>query len=525
MTRPTITTAGRNGSAAEKMKRSPNILWIFTDQHARDVSGFAGDPLVQTMNLDRLASRSVQFNNATCTSPVCTPSRMSTLCGKDAHNCSAWSNHWVIFPEHLTWPEHFANHGYRTCLVGKMHFGGANQMNGFQLRPYGDLRHGLGHQPDPLSMYPGYAGPESAGETEVPESMIQDVVVTRESLAFLLEQQDKEPDTPWFLCASYGRPHSPFTAPGRYMRRYKGKTTPPAPGAEAADKLEAFAQRLVFDLPPQQTQLGVEGYYACVDFVDDCIGDLLDSANQAGLLENTIVIYTSDHGEMLGRYGCWGKQLYYERSVGVPLLISGPGIPQQVQCEHPVSLMDLFPTTCALAGLPIPEGLDGIDFSDAILNPSTSDSPRRYAPSASYRYGVRINYNTTPEDTPCSAWRCVRDSDWKYVEVEGGEPLLFHLTEDPKEQINLAGKPEYSERCREMKMELFRNFSWQTVHQSLAADRRRIPDFLSGLPPGTPNQYMLPDGRVFDAEKCLYDARWLKIPPGCSGGIIPQMFG
>ncbi|MCB0030437.1 MAG: sulfatase-like hydrolase/transferase, partial [Anaerolineales bacterium] len=137
------------------MPERPNILLIMTDEHHRDVAGFAGDPLVQTPNLDRLAARGVRFDHATCANPVCTPSRMTMLTGLESHRCAAWSNHWIIFPEHLTWPAHFANHGYRTCLVGKMHFGGRDQMQGFQHRPYGDLRHGLGHQPDPLHMYLG----------------------------------------------------------------------------------------------------------------------------------------------------------------------------------------------------------------------------------------------------------------------------------------------------------------------------------------------------------------------------------
>jgi len=309
------------------MADHPNLLSIMTDEHTRSVAGFAGDSIVNTQNLDRLAARSVQFAAATCTNPVCTPSRMSMMTGMDAHRCSAWSNHWVLFPEHLTWPSHFAAHGYRTALIGKMHFGGADQMNGFQHRPYGDLRHGLGHQPDPLHLYPGYDNPESAGISEVPESLMQDVVVTRESLAFLLEHHDREPDVPWFACASYGRPHAPLTTPGRYLRRYRDRVPPASPGTDRSGELETFAQRLVFDITEEQSIRGREGYYACVDFVDDCIGELLDGLDQAGALDNTIVVYTADHGEMLGLYGCWGKQLYHEASTGVPLLISAPGGP------------------------------------------------------------------------------------------------------------------------------------------------------------------------------------------------------
>jgi hypothetical protein len=119
----------------------------------------------------------------------------------------------------------------------------------------------------------------------------------------------------------------------------------------------------------------------------------------------------------------------------------------------------------------------------------------------------------------------VRDQRWKYVEVEGGESLLFDTEADPLETTNLAGNAEHAHRCTRMRRELYSGFSWEGVHAQLREDRARLPAFLSGLQPSVPNQYMLPDGRVFDAEKSLYDARWLAIPPGCTGGIIPQQFG
>ncbi len=505
----------------------PNILLIQTDQHASSVAGFAGDPSVQTQHLDALAQRSTQFDTAICPSPICTPSRMCMLTGKEAHRCAAWSNHWIIFPEHVTWPSHFADHGYRTCLVGKMHFGGRDQMQGFQVRPYGDLRHGLSHQPEPIDLFPAYHGAESAGVTEIPESLLQDVVVTRESLAFLLEHQDLEPDVPWFVCASYSRPHSPFTAPGRYIRRYRDKIPPAYLPANPDEDLEPFARRYFsVDQSAEVSLRGREAYYACIDFVDDCIGELLEGLDRAGLLDNTIVIYTSDHGEMIGHHGIWGKIVYYEPSVGVPLLMTGPGIQAgHHRVPHPVSLLDLFPTTCALAGLPVPEGLDGVDLHELLTEPETAKPPRDFAASASFAYGVRINYNTTDENQPGAAMRLVRDQNWKYVEIEKGSPLLFDLASDPPEKLNLAARPEHQERCLQMKQALFRNFSWQQVHEQLALDRARLPEFLSGQRPSTPNQYVLADGRIFDAEGGLYGARWLYVPPEASGGIIPQQFG
>lgn len=507
------------------MNKSPNILWIFSDEHRPDVAGFAGDQVVNTENLDRLAARSVWFPNATCASPICTPSRMTILAGKDVHNCSAWNNHWVLFPEHLTWPAHFANHGYRTCLVGKMHYGGRDQLNGFQVRPYGDLRHGLGHQPEPLSMYPAYHNARSGGVSEIPESLMQDVVVTRESLSFVREHHDREPDTPWFLCASYGRPHSPLTSPGRYFRNYEGKVPRVAVGGEHAGNLEEYASGLVQDLTDEEIERGRQGYYACVDFFDDCVGELLAGLEREGLLENTIVIYASDHGDMLGLFGCWSKTQYYRPSIGAPLLISGPGIAEGATVTNPTSLIDVYPTVCELAGLPVPDGLDGVDFSESLRRPEMAAPHREFVFSSYYRHGIRVHHPRIPDDTPRAAWRCVHDGRWKYVQVERGAELLFDMETDPLELNNLAALSEHAGRKATMREWLFRDFSFETAHERLRSDWERLPDFFSGHFPGTPNQYMLPDGRVFDAEKSLYDARWLSIPPNVTGGIIPQQFG
>lgn len=512
----------------------PNILFLLSDSHAPLISGYAGDVNAATQAIDGLAANGVVFDTASCASPICTPSRMCLLAGKEVHRCAAWNNHWVIFPEHKTWPGHFADHGYTTALVGKMHLGGADQMQGFQYRPYGDLRHGLGHQPEPLSMFPGYGYASSAGPCEIPESLIQDVVVTRETLGFIREHASATPAKPWFVCASYGRPHPPLTAPERYWRKYAGRADELRPPVDrgGVEKLDPFNRWIVeskigSEIEPDIDRPGVEGFYAGLDFMDDCIGELLEGLRRDGLLDNTIIIYTSDHGEMLGMKCIWGKTTFFEPSMGVPLVLSGPGIDSSGKhVAAPVSLLDLFPTTCVLCGLPVPEGLDGVDMSALLRDPGNGQPPRDFAPSSFYRYGVRVRGGVgASENEPAHAWRAIRLQDWKYVEVEGAHPLLFDMRNDPEETQNLAAQPENAELCRELRDKLFANFSWDLVHQQIAADRERLPAYLSGNKPSTPNQYMLADGRVFDAEGPLYDARWLALPPNPTGGIIPQQFG
>jgi len=253
---------------------------------------------------------------------------------------------------------------------------------------------------------------------------------------------------------------------------------------------------------------------------------LLDGLSKARLLENTIVIYTSDHGDMIGRHGLWGKKVYFEESVAVPLLISGPGIKLGAhKWAEPISLMDLFPTTCALAGIPIPAGLDGVDQSEALASLDPKAVAQDYVTSSFYYYGVRINFNQSSDQAPMRAMRLVRTRDWKFVQVEQGTELLFNLKDDPTENTNLGDDPAQADRVQIMRSKLEKGFSWEEAHRRLEADRRRIPEYLSGKRPSMPNQYTLRDGRVCDAETGLYDARWLSIPPEATGGIIPQMEG
>jgi len=299
------------------MSRRPNVLLLVSDEHHYGVAGYAGDGVVGTRALDGLAARGVVLDNAFCQSPVCTPSRMSFLTGKNISTCSNWNNHWVLFPEHRTLAHHFADAGYATCLVGKMHFGGKDQHHGFQRRPYGDLRHALGHQPDPIDTFPNSGGVAHAGASEIPESLQQEVIVSVEAAAWVGEQMAARPEQPWLMCASYNKPHAPLVCPRRYFEKYLGKVPSMSlsPEDEAARHPCPATQREnygLLELTPEQVERGRAAYWGCVDFLDDCIGMLLWQLEQAGALDNTIIVYISDHGDLIGNHGLWWKAIYYE---------------------------------------------------------------------------------------------------------------------------------------------------------------------------------------------------------------------
>ncbi|HEX9867917.1 MAG TPA: sulfatase-like hydrolase/transferase, partial [Candidatus Tectomicrobia bacterium] len=212
------------------MTRQPNILFLLSDEHSyRCFShldpNIDGEP-VHTPTLDALAAPATVFHQTYCQVALCTPSRICMLTGLSPMQSGGWTNWSYLKPDNKTLPQVFAEAGYVTCLIGKMHLGGNRQFVGFQHRPYGDLTGNHGHQLEPLLeqheeyVYATSGWMSSAGITEIPESKLQEQVVARETLAFLREQRHARPDQPWFLCASFSRPHWPVTAPRRHFERY-----------------------------------------------------------------------------------------------------------------------------------------------------------------------------------------------------------------------------------------------------------------------------------------------------------------
>jgi len=489
--------------------RKPNVLFLLTDQHNAHVAGFAGNEIVNTENLDRLASQSVQFDAAYCQSPICTASRISLWTGLLTHHCGGWNNSMPIFPELQTVPEHFGKHGYATCGVGKMHTGGDRPMNGFQKRPYGDLipNARCSHQPDPIqSMVNNYWTNHQkgrfcyAGPSEIPESMIQDNVVTLESLAFIHEHGKDNPDKPWFLCASYQRPHHPLTAPKRYFDKYwpDGPELSPLPNGYPSeihphDKFIVDDFNLM-DFSDEEKRRGLAGYYACVDFVDDCIGELIDELESNGILDNTIIIYTSDHGDLASEHGLWWKRSYYEGSSRSPLLIKLPEMKQNLKVDTPVELLDLFPTLCELCELPVPEGLHGESLAPLMDETETRDRRKKFA---------RSQYLQRPE----TGFRMIRTPRWKYVEfmADGSPPVLFDMVSDPGETENVAGLAENSDIVEELRKRLWEDGeTWESLVARRESDTDRAGELKRVHADCGPNQFSLGDGTIVDSEYMLY---------------------
>ena len=492
----------------------PNILFLFSDEHSyrclSQLDSQTREP-VSTPVLDGLAEQGAYFSNAYCQSALCTPSRICLLTGRSPMTSGGWANGSYLRPEIPTIPSVFADAGYATCLVGKMHLGGTNQMAGFQHRPYGDLTGRAGHQRDPLSRRDGGHEMRSrtvdAGLTEIPESALQEQVIVRETISFLREHTAAQPTTPWFLCASFSRPHFPLTAPARFFNRYwPDQVTPPKVGRTGDTAFHPMTVGMAKgfrteEVSEPEMMRARAAYFACVDYLDEILGDLLQLMDRSGLLENTVIVYTSDHGEMAGEHGMWWKNSWHEAAARVPFIIQTPshrrGESSGTRQDTPVSLADLFPTLCGLADIAPPDGLEGRDLSPAV---STGEEPSQMP--------VFVD-NPLPRWGEGSEHRVVRLRQYKYVRFRGiGPDLLFDLETDPLEQCNLLQGGTQAQLAVGRQLQALIDDSWD--FDAAEGQRRQDEQMLrdNSLPEAARdwgNWYRMPDERIVAADTPLYD--------------------
>lgn len=501
----------------------PNILLLFSDEHSFRCMGHrmnadGGEP-VATPALDQLASQSTVFTNAYCQMPLCTPSRLSMLTGREARRAGSWGNESVLAPDLATLPGVLRDSGYETCLVGKMHLGGTQQFVGYQHRPYGDLTGYCGHQWEPLPK-PAEGMRDrtrtAVGVTGIPESMIQDVVVCQESAAFLREHTHAKPDTPWFLTASFSRPHFPLTAPKRHIDRYwpTGVTEPKVGRTgDSVDHPMTQGMRAGFksdEIDHDEMMYARACYFACVSYLDEVLGDFLSQLDRNGLLENTIIVYTTDHGELAGEHGLWWKNSWHEGSSHIPMMISTPqqraGDALADSVETPVGLYDLMPTLLSMAGVEAPAGLDGESLAGVVAGEQVAPDRPVVTDALAGRWGEGTEF------------RSVRQGKYKVMRFRSCEPLAFDMEADPLEQHNLFTDEDVPEAVRLMMAFAEESIDFDAVAQERQSDQELRQQYAHGLRGGTANLFLLPDGRLVSADDALYNPTVLAETPAAAFG-------
>ncbi|MBK7928480.1 MAG: sulfatase-like hydrolase/transferase [Bryobacterales bacterium] len=417
--------------------RRTNLLFLMSDQHQREASGCYGSREVMTPNIDRIASRGVRFDRAYCQAPVCVPSRGSIITGQYAHTHGAKILADALPDEASTVAHYFRERGYVTGAIGKMHFVDESRRHGFDHRLYeADFQRTLSPQErERLRKDQGGAGGIDGRPSELSARFFQDNYYAEETVNFLRENRNR----PFCLWSSFLMPHTPLVPMREYYNRYDpAKLT--LPNRPAADLKGGFEGHLIrakergwYGQTEASLRRSLAGYYGNVSQMDACVGRVYDTLCELGLDKNTVVVYTSDHGEMAGAHRMWTKHNMFEQSVAVPLIVSLPD--RALSGTHRSELIeqiDLFPTLAGLCGHTAPKNLPGRTFAPLLRNRRYSQ--REFAYSEYYFcHNVFTRDDRYVGKPPILM---VRTDRWKLNFLDWGRSELFDLQSDPGEFRN-----------------------------------------------------------------------------------------
>ena len=425
--------------------RRPNLLFLFSDQHAQKIAGCYGDPVALTPNLDRLAARGVIFDQAYCPSPICVPSRMSLLTGRHPYAQECWTNDDGLASDRPTLAHALGAAGYEPALVGRLHSMGPDQLHGYVHREVGDHspnwigvpRHDMGaladtNEPDPASVERSGPG-QSAYE-------LKDVDVTAAACTYLGAlgaRRGDAADRPFCLTVGFMLPHPPYVARPEDYVRHAGRVDPPALPAPAPGRehpwLAWWRQNRGLDrVRPDAVLRARTAYYGLVTRLDLFIGEILAALESSGLAEDTLVVYSTDHGDQLGERGLFWKHTFYDESVKVPLILAWPGrLPAGERRAQVVNLVDLTATLLDALGAPPLPHAQGRSFLAAARDGRAAWDDETYSEYCT---------DAVPAWTGGMAvqQRMVRRGRWKLVYYHGYRPQLFDLEADPHELRDLA---------------------------------------------------------------------------------------
>ena len=409
------------GLAEKNHADRPNLVFVFADQWRAQATGYAGNKDVKTPNLDMLARESINFSNAVSGCPVCSPYRASLMTGQ------YWLTHGIFYndkplnPDAVTIGKVYCRAGYETGYVGKWHIDGHGRSDfipkerrqGFEFWRVCECTHEYNH-----SLYYG----------ETPEKRYwpgyDAIAQTREAQKYIRDHAK----SPFVLFMSWGPPHAPYqTAPEKYRRMF-------------ADKSKIFLRPNVPESLKEKARQDLAGYYAHIAALDDCIGDVLNTLKECDIEENTIFVFTADHGDMLYSQGQTKKQKPWEESVRIPFLLRYPAVHGKSgkTVDMPINTPDIMPTLLGLSDIAIPESVQGKDFSGVIkgTQPPDNDAALIMCPVPfhqwSYKQGGR-------------EYRGVRTPRYTYVRDLKGPWLLYDNKSDPYQLKNLCNEPDYAQ--------------------------------------------------------------------------------
>ena len=453
-------------TAADKQ---PNVLFLISDD-LNNMLGCYGDPKAKTPNIDRLAARGVRFDRSYCTFPLCGPSRNSMLTGLYPNSTGILANSQIFrqtIPSQHSLSQVFRLSGYFAARIGKLyHYNVPNSIgtNGhddpgsweLELNPAGVDR--LEHLPDIITLTPGQFGGTLSWFASPKSDQYHTDGLMAEDAQWVLERCAKRKDRAFFLAVGFYRPHTPYVAPKepyfgwypekemRVVANVKEDQSDIPPAGLASFKKEQ--DKMTDDLRRQSLQ----AYYASISFMDAQVGRVVDSLDQLGLAENTIIVFTSDHGYHTGEHGLWQKMSLFEESARVPMLIVAPGVTAKGGvAKSPVSHIDLFPTLTELCGLKAPSNIQGQSLVPMLKDPSVTGRGWAITQVTRGGAGAGAAQNSKANERRFFGYS-LRTARWRYTEWDEGKQgrELYDHDADPFEQTNLANKVEHAKIVEEL---------------------------------------------------------------------------
>lgn len=457
-----------------------NILLIQADQVcAQALSAYSDTTVAKTPNIDSLAEDGVVFESAYCNNPICAPSRFSMLSGQHTSRIQAYDNG-AEFPADIPTIAHYLRaEGYQTCLSGKMHFVGADQLHGYEERLTTDV------YPSDHGWTPDWTAPEEridwwyhnmdsvreAGPCERTNQIDFDDEVGFRAVRKVYDLGRSTDTRPFFLTVSFTNPHDPYACPREHWDRYAGvDINMPEVDYLPEDELDPHSRRLrdaYLQHPDAATEEQVRNarraYYGQLSYIDDKIGHIRKALADTGLDHNTVILFTSDHGDMLGEKGLWYKMSFFEQSARVPFIAHCPERFAARRVGTNVSLVDLMPTLLDIAGS---------DHANAPAAPMDGDSLLPLLSGDAWENDRPVISEFFAEGS-CGPCFMVRQGRYKYIHTEPDPPQLYDLEDDPKELRNLAGSPEHQAVERSLRETMLAHQDPAAVRQDVLASQQR----------------------------------------------------
>jgi choline-sulfatase len=456
----------------------PHILIVMVDQLSALFLRAYGHSVTKTPFIDRLADGGVVFENAYTPSPLCAPARASFMTGMLPTRTGVYDNSAELASSIPTFAHYLRLEGYRTCLSGKMHFVGPDQLHGFEERLTTDVFPGdFGWTPDWSrpgervdSWYHDLSSVKEGGVADMTNALEYDDEVAFHAVRRLYDHARYESDAPLALCVSFTHPHDPYVARQRYWDLYADNEIDlPAAPALPLEELDPHSRRLWSDCAGGDVEITADdvraarhGYYASLSYVDERIGEVLTALDACGLAGETVVIFTSDHGDFLGEHGLFFKMSFREHPARVPLIVHAPGSFRPRRVREPVSLADLAPSLADLArpGLSreLARPVDGRSLVP-LLEGATESSDATVV-------GEYL------AESALAPMVMIRRDRWKLIHTPSDPDQLFDLEADPLELVNLADAPEHAALVSELRDEVARRWDLEAVEREVRASQR-----------------------------------------------------